>query len=245
VTPNNYLATELDRSHVATLSELSEGTGFAANRLEEQARELDSIRFVDEQTVANEQWWEDQLSALTENVDTYHRDHPQRPGLPLEDIPAELDPVREPVLAALADRGYVAEDAYLRRSDFEAHLTDEGKQKREALLETLRDQGLETDDRDDLEEQYGAEVVSFCHWKGDVVVLSDQRLVAASVYDDLVDRIIEYMSSEQPCRLSELRDCLDSSRQYVIPLMEHLDQEGMTVRDDDVRYLGDGVAQSG
>jgi selenocysteine-specific elongation factor len=50
--------------------------------------------------------------------------------------------------------------------------------------------------------------------------------------------IRQFISNHGPATVSELRQTLGSSRRVIVPLLERLDREGVTLRQDDKRALG-------
>jgi selenocysteine-specific elongation factor len=56
-------------------------------------------------------------------------------------------------------------------------------------------------------------------------------------YDGLVNLVRQHFQNEPTLTVSQLRDRLNTSRKYILGLLEHLDAEGITVRDGDFRRL--------
>ena len=54
----------------------------------------------------------------------------------------------------------------------------------------------------------------------------------------LVDFIKKYFSEHTELPVSELKEFIQTTRKYAIPLFEYLDSEGYTVRSGDVRKKG-------
>ena len=78
------------------------------------------------------------------------------------------------------------------------------------------------------------------------------RLVRLKTYDrslsfvihaDILKNVFQKLENKYPYpnkfAVSDVRDLLGSTRQYVIPLMEHLDAPGITTRIGDLRQLRD------
>jgi selenocysteine-specific elongation factor len=56
-------------------------------------------------------------------------------------------------------------------------------------------------------------------------------------YDALVALVREHFQRESTLTVSQLRDRLNTSRKYVLGLLEHLDSLGVTRREGDFRRL--------
>lgn len=80
------------------------------------------------------------------------------------------------------------------------------------------------------------EVVRLGAQAGDLLVFEDGVLYAADQIVAIQAKIKELFGAK-PFTAGELRDALGASRRYVIPLLEYLDEQGFTIRDDDYRTI--------
>jgi selenocysteine-specific elongation factor len=83
----------------------------------------------------------------------------------------------------------------------------------------------------------GAELYAFAAEIGLLVQLSEDVVFRSVDYQALVRQIVTQLD-EGPATVAQIRDRLGSSRKYVLALLEHLDRQGVTVRDGDLRRLG-------
>jgi selenocysteine-specific elongation factor len=56
-------------------------------------------------------------------------------------------------------------------------------------------------------------------------------------YDLMLSEIIDLLKKKQTITAAELRDHFNTSRRYVLALLEYLDAQGITVREGDTRRL--------
>jgi selenocysteine-specific elongation factor len=70
-----------------------------------------------------------------------------------------------------------------------------------------------------------------------VVKVNETVLFAASAYRDMVDRIVAHTREHGKITVADGRDLFDTSRKYILPLMEYLDQQHITRRIGDERVL--------
>jgi selenocysteine-specific elongation factor len=54
---------------------------------------------------------------------------------------------------------------------------------------------------------------------------------------DIRERLISLLRAETRITMAQFRDAVGTSRKYVVPLLEHFDSSGLTVRDGDYRAL--------
>lgn len=73
---------------------------------------------------------------------------------------------------------------------------------------------------------------------GYAVAVSNDYHVATSAWQELLVRLVKHFNSGAELPFSEFRELSGLTRKLGIPMLEHLDQMGMTVRDGDLRRAG-------
>ena len=73
--------------------------------------------------------------------------------------------------------------------------------------------------------------------QGKVVKVNESVVFAASAYRKMLDQIKSHLGGEESITVAEVRTMFNSSRKYVLPLMEYLDQQRITRRVGDERVL--------
>jgi selenocysteine-specific elongation factor len=71
-----------------------------------------------------------------------------------------------------------------------------------------------------------------------VAVDADGVVFSARAYADARRRIIDALQDRGALTVSDVRALLGSTRKYVVPLLTHLDAEGVTRRRGDERIAG-------
>lgn len=72
-----------------------------------------------------------------------------------------------------------------------------------------------------------------------IVEISPQLYLDYDVAGSLRSRVIERLSDGSRITMAELRDMLGTTRRYAVPIGEYLDRIGLTVREGDLRRLGE------
>ena len=83
-------------------------------------------------------------------------------------------------------------------------------------------------------------VIEFLKDKGELIELKGGVLFTAGDFNAISARVRELLKSKGKAKASDIKEFLNTSRKYVIPLLERLDQLGVTVRDGDYRVIGKG-----
>jgi selenocysteine-specific elongation factor len=85
--------------------------------------------------------------------------------------------------------------------------------------------------------EVGEEVVSALVELGQLKQLSSDVILRTSDYEEMVAKVRAFIAEKGQITVADARDLFDSSRKYMLALMEHLDATGVTVRDGDFRRL--------
>jgi len=72
---------------------------------------------------------------------------------------------------------------------------------------------------------------------GKLAQVSSEVVFRKEDYEGLVALVNEHFAKEPTLTVAQLRDRLNTSRKYILGLLEHLDATGVTVRDGDFRKL--------
>lgn len=72
---------------------------------------------------------------------------------------------------------------------------------------------------------------------GRVIELDPKIVITSAALDTAIQKVKTFISSHGQATASELRQHLDSTRKIVMPLLEHLDALGVTLRNENYRTL--------
>ncbi|MFB6356965.1 MAG: selenocysteine-specific translation elongation factor [bacterium] len=237
VSPKSIVRTHLMNSNLATVEEIARGTRYSCDSIRQSASGIPEVRDMSGEVLVDEEWWNESLDRLTKKIDDFHEDNPVQPGLPIGNVPERLRKHFDLVEESFTDRGYTKDGDILRAEDFSPQLTGDQEKQLQSMLEELNEMGIETPPRSELESRYSDEIVRYSVVTEKAISLNDDRLLSADVLSDTKQSLKQWMGDGEPRTLSDIRDFLESSRKYVIPLMEYLDRVGVTFRDGDHRYL--------
>ena len=82
-----------------------------------------------------------------------------------------------------------------------------------------------------------SELLSVLIDQGKVVRVTDGVIFDASAYREMTERIVQHLKDEGNITVAEARTMFDTSRKYILPLLEHMDQQQITRRTGDERVL--------
>jgi len=180
--------------------------------------------------------WERLSKQATAILQDYHRRFPTRSGMPKVELGSRLKLGKHSpaILQRLSDENVLSEEGLaVRLTLHKIQLTQAQQAKIDAFLQSLvknpyappGDQIPEPDLLNLLVEQRQVVKVS-----GDVVF-------AASVYNEMVEKVTSHIKAQGKVTLAEVRDLFNTSRKYAQALLEHLDEKKVTRRIGDERVL--------
>ena len=187
--------------------------------------------------VYSAQGWNVLASKLSSSLQSYHNQYTLRRGAPSQEIRSRLSlsqPVYLKVLSRLSAEGAVVEENQsLRLPGHQVALTPQMEQTAANYLATLEKQPFSPPTDHPPEPELLAAMVDM----GQVVKVNESVVFAAAAYHQLVDRIKAHLQEKGSITVAEGRTMFDTSRKYILPLLEYLDQQRITRRVGDERVL--------
>jgi selenocysteine-specific elongation factor len=196
--------------------------------------------------------WEALKDETVRLVGEYHRQYPLRGGLSKEEWRTRLGlPSRMAgeIFVALQEEGQLAEvtgasgtpSGLIRLPSFVPTFTPVQEQQVERLLREFHENPYTPPGRTEAEAMVGAEVFGALVEQGRLVKVgsgTEAVFFLRETYDEAVARLIAYLREQGKMTASEARDVLGTSRKYILPLLEHMDERRITRRVGDERVLG-------
>ncbi|MDH5643966.1 MAG: selenocysteine-specific translation elongation factor [Gemmatimonadota bacterium] len=178
-------------------------------------------------------------------LEAFHRTSPLEPGMPLEAFRQSVGvgPVADHILETLKGTGrIVAEKGTLRLAEFTSTLegTDrELGEKVETLLREAGQLGITAGEvSENLPDGDALDLLNFLNRCGKAVKVGTDRFYDPEILKGLVKKVVNSLRREGTLTPADLKNELGLSRKYMIPLLEWLDNKGVTVRSGDGRRLG-------
>jgi selenocysteine-specific elongation factor len=179
---------------------------------------------------------------VLDRVAAFHRDYPLLPGVPLETFRRMAG---GPALGAklvdqLASQGRLAQEAgWVRLAGHRAAIPAELADASRLIRGELDAAGFEGRTARELADRArGApadEIAEFLVREGTAIRLGRDRYYARVHLEEAVGRVLAELRKLGLATPSELRSTLGLTRKYLIPILEWMDTQGLTVRDGDAR----------
>ena len=187
--------------------------------------------------VYSAQGWAVIRSKITSALQLYHTQYPLRQGVPTQEIRSRLDlsqPVYQRALVKLVEEGVVVDERQsLRLPDHEISLTPKMDQEASEYLDSLRKNPYSPPS----DQKINPELLGVLVDQDKVVRVGDGVIFDAVVYREMMGRIVQHLKDHGNITVAEARTMFNTSRKYILPLLEHMDQQQITRRTGDERIL--------
>lgn len=191
------------------------------------------------------EWWQQITAQAGQLVTDYHKQNPDAPSMPIEawrkalakstKAPADL---LEQIQKHLLANGYSSKGDGIASQEHSLELPEKLQPIANKMLSTLKSSGLTPPPVVELApDKDSKQVLTFLIRSGQVIELEPKAVLEASVYEDFKKSILAHIQSSGKATASEIRQATNATRKTLMPTLERLDAEGLTVRDGDYRSL--------
>jgi selenocysteine-specific elongation factor len=196
--------------------------------------------------VADARRWKTLLTKAADAIDADHRARPEQLGVKLTDVRAALGdalPAAEPavfdaLVAELARGAFVRTGAIIRRNTHRPALPPRLQAAGSRIRAALAAKPFDPPSRKELApDAVGQQALRFLVETGEAVEIGDEAVLSSEGYGKAVEAIRSYLKGKTSATVSELKPVLGVSRRIMVPLLERLDRDGVTMRRGDVRVL--------
>ena len=121
---------------------------------------------------------------------------------------------------------------------FEPGLPATWKAEAQALEKLIIEGGMSPPLRTELETkgEHAREIMSFWFSSGRMVNLPEGVIYPREVFDGAVTKLRDFCRAHGSITVAQVRDLLNTSRKYAVPLLTYTDEHGLTRREGDLRY---------
>jgi len=162
------------------------------------------------------------------------------PGILAKKLKIDPEKLPEIINYLTSSGGIVNEKGFLKIREHRASLKTDQQALQGKLNARLSADPLNAPlKKEFIDEDPGFEVViDFLRDRGELVELKGGILFTRGDFDRISSNVKGFLKKAGRATASDIKSYLNTSRKYVIPLLERLDQLGITVREGDYRVLG-------
>jgi len=171
----------------------------------------------------------------------YHKNFPLRRGIPREELKSRLK-LAPRVFNALvkklgSENHLIDEEGTVAAPDHEIRFDDGQQTKIQDLMRRFAGSPYSTSSVKESQADLGEDVFNALVELGQLKQLSTDVVFRSEDYKKMVEKVREFIRENGQITVADARDLFSSSRKYILALLEHLDSNGVTIRDGDFRKL--------
>ena len=181
--------------------------------------------------------WKSLKEKASSALESYHRQHPLHKGISREELRSRLglsQQIFSRTLVRLTEEGVLTEEGpWVRQPHHKVTFTPIQEKGASAYLQALESEPFSPPTDQPVDGEFLAALIE----EGRVVKVNESVVFAAKEYQKMVEKIETHIKEHGNITVAEARSLLNSSRKYVLPLLEYLDQQHITRRVGDERVL--------
>jgi selenocysteine-specific elongation factor len=241
-----FVSTELGRQGAAPRSSLLNKSRFGRPQIDQATEGLlkEQKLVARGEWIVDKTWWEGLRRKALDAIDAAHQSRPQESGLRLADLrqllgrEASRAEIFESLVDDLCQNGCARAGIAIRRSNHRPALPPHLRPAGARVRASLSARPLEPPSRKELApDALTQQALRFLLQSGEAVEVGEELVLEAEPYHQAIATIRSYIQSHGSASVSELRQVLKTSRRVMVPLLEKLDREGITLRQGDKRVL--------
>jgi selenocysteine-specific elongation factor len=236
--------TEISSNGVIESSRLLERSRFSPNEISTALRRLSDHGeiFLSENVCAKMLVWRDLREQTAKVIDAGHKTHPERRGVELNELRAELKSISagvfDELIVDLCREDFARVGSAIARRTHRASLPPELKAAADKIRAALGEKSFDPPGRKDFsQDRQLHQAIRFLIEQGEIVEVGEEIVLLRGAVDRMRAAISEFISTNGPATASQLREKIGTSRRVIIPFLEYLDRSGVTRRVGDQRVL--------
>jgi selenocysteine-specific elongation factor len=191
--------------------------------------------------VTSRVYWEQLKTQVLQEVEAYHASHPLRGGIPREELKSrlKLSPrVFTTILTRMTSQSDLEESGgTVYRKGFHIQVTPQQQQAMDKLLDDFIASPYSPPTVKDCINLIGEDLYNAMIELGLLVPIPPDVVFRKQDYELMVSEIVRLINKRGSITAAEVRDHFNTSRRYVLALLEYLDAQGITKREGDARRL--------
>jgi selenocysteine-specific elongation factor len=186
-------------------------------------------------------YWDQLATKILQEVDDYHKKNPLKRGISREELKSHLKlstRMYNVVLGRLVSTGKLVEyGTVVHRSGHSIRFTPQQQRSADILLARFIASPFSPPTVKECMAEVGEEIFNAMIELKLLVLIPPDVVFRTEDYHLMVEDIIDLLKTRGQISAAEVRDHFNTSRRYVLALLEYLDAQGITTREGDVRHL--------
>lgn len=194
-----------------------------------------------ENIVTTPAYWETLLLQIMDEISHFHQVNPLKQGMPREALRSrtKISPhlFNAAIDELIASRKLAEIGVHLKSADFSVKFTPQQQTAVDGLLAKFKSNPYLTPSVKECQNEVGELVYSALLDREALIQVSPEVVFLKDTYDQMVKEIKTLIQAKGSITAGEVRDHFNTSRKYVLAMLEYMDGRGITVRRGDERRL--------
>ena len=240
------ILTELQKYLTIKKDEFLINSPYSDLEIENSTVELENknLLFLYKDWIIEKQFWIKQVQYTLDNIDKMHRDYPFKAGFPIIQLRNSLANLTEDLFNSLID--YLAQKNKIKIKNGEIslfnHSVELSKQQElivKKILEYIEKDPFNLPNKKGLRGKFlcNQDIIEYLIKRNEIILLEDEILITPEIYKKMKEKIIDYLKKNGSITIGEVRNLLNISRKYIVPLLTKMDEDNLTKRKESIRVL--------
>jgi selenocysteine-specific elongation factor len=243
--PSDLILSELAREGLVARNAILKSSNLSSQQIQSTLSQLETKGkiLVTGDAVADLKEWEKASGRIISEIEETHKNSPFKIGARLAGLSARLkieENLLDHVVEHLIEENKIVQrGTYLCLPKHQPALSSEQKKLSDEIIHKFADSPLSPPTKDEIQalgDEYEV-VLTFLIQKGELVEFKDGILFRDSDVEDIKAKVTQFIRQHGQATVGQLREHLGTTRKYMVPILEKLDQSGITQREGDKRTL--------
>lgn len=178
---------------------------------------------------------------IGEALDSFHKKNPLSPGMPKEELRAQMR-IRQEIWGSwLGSMEAVVVDKEVVRLKAFSAASSASSPSSLKIRDVLEKAKFQPPTKEELAETLAlppknvTDMLKLLAKEGTLVRINDSMYITAAAYNELIALLKSFFGKKPEMTVAEFRDILRTTRKYALPFLEYLDSNNITLRVGDVR----------
>ncbi|MBL6922558.1 MAG: selenocysteine-specific translation elongation factor [Akkermansiaceae bacterium] len=241
------LRTHLIRDHFLTEADLVQALPFSPAGIKAALKKMtkaNEVVALGEKYLSFAPYWKGLVKESSQLVQEYHKKHPDQIGMTTElfkknmGAPMGIPGLLEALLIQLSEKNFKVGDNLICHNSHSLELPPELEAPAAEILKTLDNAGLNPPLPGELQGTPShTAAYKFLSRTRQIIPLEPKVTLGGRVFQSTVAKVTAFLEKNGQATVSELRQELNTSRKVIMPLLDRLDRDGVTIRNGDYRTL--------
>lgn len=243
--PDDLVLSELKKAGLIPKKEILRASNFSQEQIQSSLNQLEKEEkiFSTQEFVADTTKWKRAIDQVISEIETTHQKFPFKIGAKSAELSSRLnieEILFDQMIKHLIKQGKVIQQgAYLRLPTHQPKLSPQQISLSERILQEFVLNPLSPPTKEEITKQ-GQEyedILLFLIEQDQLVELKDGILFKKKDFERIKNMVVDFLQENGQATVSELREHISTTRKYMVPILEKLDQLGVTQREGDKRRL--------